>query len=375
MSMRTLQARIQYNGGSQLDRIRLNKLRSFRAALEGSYDTRSIKVPNKSVWKCLLNTDDTKQDYDIRTLSVEYDSGLEPGSTFEVLDNHTHWMCLLQDIVETAYYKTTAIRRRYTIDVNGNTYWIYCQGPTELTSPWYIKQSISFNEMNYSSTVYITKDENTDGFFKRFDHIVIDGRTWEVEVVDQISVPGIIELELNEYFENTPMGLPEVIKVDDRQQIVGLKTVGRDCTVGYEIEPRLFDESYRWTVTGNPRVELESVEAGGKICKVKVHPGAVRTYRVSYGNGNVGYHLDVTIDSTANPIHGKAEVRPYDVETYTTDVDGTFHVESKLARVVKASKRRCEVEVLTGKSGEFTVYFDPDGGDGTVELPVSIRSL
>ena len=46
MSMKSLAARITYNGGNQLGRIKLNKLRSFRAALKNDYNSRMIKVPN-----------------------------------------------------------------------------------------------------------------------------------------------------------------------------------------------------------------------------------------------------------------------------------------------------------------------------------------
>ena len=38
MSMKTLSARLTYNGGNQLERIKLNKLRSFRAALKNDYN-------------------------------------------------------------------------------------------------------------------------------------------------------------------------------------------------------------------------------------------------------------------------------------------------------------------------------------------------
>ena len=55
MSMKSLASRLTYAGGDQLGRIKLNKLRSFRAALKNDYNSRMIKVPNKTAWPCLIN--------------------------------------------------------------------------------------------------------------------------------------------------------------------------------------------------------------------------------------------------------------------------------------------------------------------------------
>ena len=45
MSLKTLSARLQYNGGDKLGRINLQKLRSLQAALRDDYQSRLIKTP------------------------------------------------------------------------------------------------------------------------------------------------------------------------------------------------------------------------------------------------------------------------------------------------------------------------------------------
>jgi hypothetical protein len=45
MSLKTLSARLQYNGGDKLGRINLQKLRGLRAALKDDYQSRMIKTP------------------------------------------------------------------------------------------------------------------------------------------------------------------------------------------------------------------------------------------------------------------------------------------------------------------------------------------
>ena len=94
MSMKSLANRLTYAGGDQLGRIKMNKLSSFKAALKNDYQSRMIKVPNKTAWPCLINnnTSGLKSDYDRKRLSVEFDSGLQSGDVFECLDDGTHWM-------------------------------------------------------------------------------------------------------------------------------------------------------------------------------------------------------------------------------------------------------------------------------------------
>ena len=145
----------------------------------------------------------SKSDYDKEYISVEYAAGLEAGDTFECLDDGSHWMIYLPIITETAYLRSEIIRCRYTLNVDGEKYWVYFQGPTETDLRWFIKNQINVNELNLSGTIYIKNDEKTKKFFKRFTHLKLDGHVWEVQVTDAISVPGILELEIQEYYDNS----------------------------------------------------------------------------------------------------------------------------------------------------------------------------
>ncbi len=166
-------ARVDYLGGSQINRINKHKLRSFHWALKNDYNSRIIKVDDKGAFPCLITTSSggLKSDYDKKVLSVDFDAGLDAGDTFEVLDDGTHWMVYLPVLTETAYLRSEIIRCRYQIEVNGQSYWVYFQGPTETDLRWFIKNQINVNELNLSGTIYIKNDENTKAHFKRFTHL------------------------------------------------------------------------------------------------------------------------------------------------------------------------------------------------------------
>lgn len=376
MSVKTLAARMQYLGGNQLDRINKQKLRSFQAALKNDYQTRYIKTDNHAAWPCLINKNSLKADYDKEYISIEYAAGLEAGDVFECLDDGSHWMIYLPIITETAYLRSEIIRCRYTLNVDGEKYWVYFQGPTETDLRWFIKNQINVNELNLSGTIYIKNDEKTKKFFKRFTHLKLDGHVWEVQVTDAISVPGILELEIQEYYDNSIAELPE-IKLDQETPlnvIKGQTVVKQDSIIGYMIDNAAYDPSIEWEVRDNPRVKIEEILDNGRICKVKIFAGAVKTFRIYYGE----QFLEVTIDWQKPIIQGPQEVYPYDTHTYFIKKlpEGEkveFSIDNNNAQIINTEKDSCQVEIISSKKGKFTLF--AKYADIETSLPVTIKSL
>lgn len=376
MSIKTLAARVQYAGGDQIGRMNKQKLKSLQWALKNDYNTRMIKTPNKAAVPCLINTGNLKSDYDKKYISVEFSSGLEAGDTFEILDDGTHWMIYLPILTETAYLRSEIIRCRYQLEIDGSLYWIYFQGPTETDLRWFLKNQININELNLSGTIYIKNDEKTKHFFKRFTHIKIDGHVWEVQVTDPITVPGILELEVQEYYDNSIAELPEIKEASGEyplNTIKGADIVKQDAVVGYSIDPLYYNKDISWKVENNPRVKLQETLENGRICKVKIYPGAVKTFDICYGEQK----RTITIDWAKPIIQGPQEVYPYETHTYWIkgeNVKATFSIDGDLAKIIETGNDYCKVEIISGKKGEFVLYCTPEGQEQT-ELNIKIKSL
>ena len=376
MSIKTLAARVQYAGGDQIGRMNKQKLKSLQWALKNDYNTRMIKTPNKAAVPCLINTGNLKSDYDKKYISVEFSSGLEAGDTFEILDDGTHWMIYLPILTETAYLRSEIIRCRYQLEIDGDLYWIYFQGPTETDLRWFLKNQININELNLSGTIYIKNDEKTKHFFKRFTHIKIDGHVWEIQVTDPITVPGILELEVQEYYDNSIAELPEIKEVSGEyplNTIKGADVVKQDTIVGYSIDPLCYNKDISWKIENNPRVKLQETLENGRICKVKVYPGAVKTFDICYGEQK----RTITIDWAKPIIQGPQEVYPYETHTYWIkgeNVKATFSIDSDLAEIIETGNDYCKVEKIKRKKGEFVLYCTPEGQEQT-ELNIKIKAL
>lgn len=375
MSLKTLSARIDYLGGDQLSRINKQKLQSFRAALKNDYNSRLIKTDKHASVPCIIknNAYGLKADYDKKYISVEFSAGLEAGDVFQCLDDNSRWMIYLPILTETAYLRSEIIRCDHSLNINGKEYFVYFQGPVETDIRWFIKNGINANELNKSGTVYVKKDDNTLSFFHRFTKIKINGHMWEVQVTDPISVPGILELELQEYYDNKEADLPQVKPSDKDQLIKGEKIVKQNTSVGYMVDDNIYNPSTSWTIAGNDRVKIEEVLNNGQICKVKVNEGAIGKFTLSYGTNS----MEITIDTSDSFINGPIEVFPYSTNRYSIALpqgkEALFRTDNSNVKIVAVGDDYCDVEIVSGKSGKFKVMVKID--ETIYELPVKIKSL
>lgn len=380
MSMQTLGARLQILGENNHERMDRAKLYSFKQAMKNSYNTRMIKPDDgNSAWPCLVNSmsGGNKADYNKQYLSVEFDSGLKSGDTFQMIDSGEHWMVYLPIVTETAYLRTEIIRCRYSLNINGEDYWIAMRGPVETDLRWFIKNNININELNLSGRIYIKNDENTRDFFHRFTHIKLAGHTWEVQVTDSITVPGILELEIQEYYDNSIAELPSILKDETTSinVISGATTAKQDTIVGYAISNEAYDPKIHWEVKNNPRVKILEEYENGRMCKVKVYAGAIKTFDICYGD----FFQTVIVEWQKPLIQGPQEVYPYDIHTYwikklPEDERVAFSIDDEsMAKIVDSNNDSCKVEIISGKKGKFVIH--AEYGNVETDLPVKIKSL
>jgi uncharacterized phage-like protein YoqJ len=197
MSLETMKKRISFAGGDADGRNTKGKLKSLLGALQNSYQAEWIITNeedelNKARWRCLINPDKLKEDYDQKEISIQFEANLKEGDVFLWERTDTHWLVYLQEYSEEAYFRASIRRCDYQIDIDGTKYWIYMRGPVETTIQWSQKHQITFNEMNYSIIMYIPKNETTLNFFERHKIIKFDNHNWRVNAVDRYSQKGVI---------------------------------------------------------------------------------------------------------------------------------------------------------------------------------------
>ena len=227
MSLELLNKRLQYQGGNQEQRFINDKLRGLKKALLYSYQAATATLSDGKEFRCLINPDKNKPAYDNKILSIPYkdiclnasrvgktsegeiDIDIKPGDVFTWKETNTHWLVYLEYIEEDAYFRSEIRRCDQKVKIEDNSYWVYIRGPVETSIEWNQKAGIEWNTLNYSLVMYITADETTNNYFERFKTIkILDPRynkekTWQVVGVDPYYGDGIIQVFLDEYFENS----------------------------------------------------------------------------------------------------------------------------------------------------------------------------
>lgn len=227
MSLELLNKRLQYQGGNQEQRFINDKLRGLKRALLYSYQAATATLSDGKEFRCLINPDKNKPAYDNKILSIPYkdiclnaprvgkttegqiDIDIKPGDVFTWKETNTHWLVYLEYIEEDAYFRSEIRRCDQEVKIEDNSYWVYIRGPVETSIEWTQKAGIEWNILNYSLVMYITADETTNNYFERFKTIkILDPRynkekTWQVVGVDPYYGDGIIQVFLDEYFENS----------------------------------------------------------------------------------------------------------------------------------------------------------------------------
>lgn len=221
--LENLQARLQYCGGkNQKNRLSLGKVNSLKKALLYSYQSATAILSDGREFRCLINKDKTKITGDDKIISIPFEDiclnekeinkktskgiqkiNMKPGDVFTWKETNTDWLVYLQKLEETAYFRAEIRNCRYSFSIDEKTYKVFARKKDLSDISWHKTKEISWNDLDYSLEMYITKDEITKDYFKRFDIIELDNKPWEVQAADAMSVEGIVMVALKEYYNNS----------------------------------------------------------------------------------------------------------------------------------------------------------------------------
>ena len=238
----TLNLRLNYHGGNQEGRLIKDKQRSLNKALLYSYQAETAVLADGREFRCLINPDKLKNDYDDKIISIPFrdiclnsnrkgktedgleDIGMKAGDVFKWKETDTYWLVYLQRLEENAYFRAEIRKCRYDVEIGEDKYKVYLCGPAETAIIWHTKKNmkgsgITWNDLNYDLTMFITKDELTEDYFHRFTKVKVSGKPYEVQAVDAISIEGIIEVALKEDYTNSIKDIIDNTEIQEEKPI------------------------------------------------------------------------------------------------------------------------------------------------------------
>jgi len=222
-------------------------------------------------FRCLINHDKLKVDYEDKIISIPYientvsidpvhdnddwvETNFHNGTVFKWIHGNkeewvpdTYWIVYMQYSEETAYFRGEIRKADEEITIivinddgteSEKTYRGWMTGPNEETLMWNVKKGVVWNDMNYTKKLYITKDADTLAYFKRFDRVIINGKSWEVQAYNDnysssASNPdsGIIRVALKETYTSTDQQIREMNAAD---QSIDSEITGPDVLAPYD---------------------------------------------------------------------------------------------------------------------------------------------
>ena len=225
--LENLKTRLEYRGGNAESRFIKDKLHGLKKSLLYSYQAATIILEDGREFRCLINPNKETGDYDNKILSIPYkdiclnsssigkttegeeEIGLKCGDVITWKETNTKWIIFLQYLEEDAYFRAQIRKCEQSFVLNDKLYWVYIRGPVETSVNWNQKGGIEWNDLNFSLVMFITKDDNTYNSLKRFSKIRMSDaqrdtlKTWQVVGVNPNYGDGVMQVYLDEYFENS----------------------------------------------------------------------------------------------------------------------------------------------------------------------------
>lgn len=226
-NLELMKKRLNFQGGNQEGRMIKAKYKTFLKTLLYSYqaaEIENITQGNEEVYKCLINPDKNSTNYDDKIISIDYAYGTKPGDIINWKGTNSHWIVYLPELTEDAYFRAEIRRCRYQLSwidmeepVNRRkkTTYAYIRGPVETKINSNFAKQVTLDKPNYSLEIYIPNNQETAKEFKRYTRFSFKGKTWEVQVVDDISMDGVIQIIAEEDYNNIVLDDPLNEKVTD----------------------------------------------------------------------------------------------------------------------------------------------------------------
>lgn len=261
MSLEGMKRRLTYYGGAkQQDRMIRDKAWSMLSATKYSYQAAKFtKYPELDTTVVgLFNPVTQNMDYDTKMISTPWSSKYKPGDIFRWENTQTFWICYMQSHSELAYFRGNCRRCDYKVQwVDGERQvqetLISVIGPS---NPDYISSIGGHDSVdlpNANLVVLTTDNERNRAYFQQYQKFLLKGFTYKVDQIDNISMPGVIQMNCSRYYTN----LVEDDVENDVMNTWNVQPIMKEYPTEYGIEgPIAIKPQYR--------AEFKAIVAGGE---------------------------------------------------------------------------------------------------------------
>ncbi len=367
MSYELLQQRLKHGCGTSEEALIKMKDRSFNIALQRAYNAETI-IHKDEEYKAIINENRQKIEYDEKIISAPNEANLHVGSTVYVPRDNTRWVVTTEHLGEKAYFKGDIKKAIYLVSWRDeknvkHSHWAAVRGPVETKIKSDPVKGIANHIPNNTLVVWIGQTEGTEAL-KRYSYLMIADKVWEVTVTDEISQPGLVELQLIEAPLNKDLDNQED-KIARDDKIIFSCTLDKSQSFKVleriSVNPNLYINGKIMTETHADKIK---VFCGSDYCTVENETllfSKAGSYEVRVGYEGITnekiYNITVEEEKLENDeifvIEGNQRIKPmtstfeeYNLEYYLNgvksdiSVEGYWDIDSSFATIIEQGKDR-----------------------------------
>ncbi len=179
------------------------KIKTFKKALERSYNSEVVRA-NDDEFKALITGIPTQPKIGKKNFAALRDHGCEVGDEIYWLSNDSHWLITEHDETEGAIFQGSIEKALYELKwkdpISDKIYSARAcaKGPDETRIGNGVKHAIMFDTLTDSLYLIVSAKAQGSHLLKRYTELMVNGKKWRIEVVDNMTRKNLIFMQLME---------------------------------------------------------------------------------------------------------------------------------------------------------------------------------
>lgn len=179
------------------------KVKTFKRALESSYNSEEVATSNNS-FKALISGVPTSPKIAKKNFATLLENNCKVGDEIYWQSNNSHWIISEHDDTEVSIFQGSIQKALYLLKWKDPlTDEIYearacAKGPDETVIGDGVKHSIMFDTVTDSLYLIVSAKKRGVNLLKRYFEIMVNGKKWEIQVVDNFTSADLLYLQLLE---------------------------------------------------------------------------------------------------------------------------------------------------------------------------------
>ena len=180
-----------------------SKIKTFKKALERGYNSEIVQA-NGDEFKALITRIPTQPKIEKKYFATLKDHGCEVGDEIYWPSNDSYWLITEHDEAEVAIFQGSIEKTLYELKWKDPiTDRIYsaracAKGPDETRIGNGVKHAIMFDTLTDSLYLIVSAKAQGSHLLKRYTELMVNGRKWRIEVVDNMTRKNLIFMQLME---------------------------------------------------------------------------------------------------------------------------------------------------------------------------------